>query len=510
MLSFVDRQLNRITMYKLLFYYLIALLVIAFGLSFAGVLHFGAASIATSAIILLVTCWVVNKVFAEIFHAPINVESVYITALILALIIPPTTDGNVAERITFLLAAAGLAMASKYILTINKKHIFNPAAIAVALTALGPRQSADWWIGTSVMLPYVLAGGVLLVRKIRRGRMVSIFFISTIAATIIYSLFAKQDVFTAVSQTLTTSAMFFLGFVMLTEPLTTPPTAKKQTWYAILTGAIFPPQFHILSLYSTPELVLVAGNIFSYIISPKAKLFPTLEQKLRITPDSADFIFKTNRKNFAYEPGQYMEWTLPHEKTDSRGNRRYFTLASSPTEEDVRIGVKFYGTSSSYKDALMHMSRETPIVASQVAGDFVLPKDSRVKLVFIAGGIGVTPYRSMVKYLLDTKENRTITMLYSARTINDFAYKDIFEQARHELSMNTLYVVTDEAVEAPNKYMRTERINTEMIKREVSDYQDRLFYISGTQSMVKAIQGMLKDIGVPSHHVKIDYFSGYS
>jgi Na+-transporting NADH:ubiquinone oxidoreductase subunit NqrB len=85
------------------------------------------------------------------------------------------TDGSVPLHVTFLLAASGLAMASKYILTINKKHLFNPVAIAVALTALGPRQSANWWIGTSVMLPYVLIGGVLLVRKIRRGRMVFLF-----------------------------------------------------------------------------------------------------------------------------------------------------------------------------------------------------------------------------------------------------------------------------------------------------------------------------------------------
>lgn len=510
MFNFVDRLLDRITMYKLLFYYLIALLVIAFGLSLAGVLHFGAASIATSAIVLVVTCWIINKVLAEIFNAPINIESVYITALILALIIPPTTNGNLAEHITFLLAASGLAMASKYILTIRKKHIFNPAAIAVALTALGPRQSATWWIGTSVMLPYVLIGGVLLVRKIRRGRMVFTFFASALVATVIYALLAKSGVYTALKETLTTSAMFFLGFVMLTEPLTTPPTAKKQTWYAILTGVIFPPQFHILSLYSTPELALIAGNVFSYIISPKTKLFPTLKQKLLITPDSADFVFNINQKKFAYEPGQYMEWTLPHEGTDSRGNRRYFTLASSPTEENIRIGVKFYGKGSSYKEALMGMNRETPIVAAQVTGDFVLPKDPKQKLVFIAGGIGVTPYRSMVKYLLDTKENRDVTLLYSAKTPDDFAYKDVFEKAHNELGLNVIYFVTDKTNVISHERIRSSRINTEMIKKDVPDYKDRVFYVSGTQSMVKSMQNILTSLGIPNHQVKVDYFSGYA
>ncbi len=510
MFSIVDKLLNRITMYKLLFYYLIALLLIALGLSIAGVLHFSAVSLATSTLILVVACWVINKVFAEIFHAPTNVESAYITALILALIISPMTDGSVPLHVTFLLAASGLAMASKYILTINKKHIFNPAAIAVALTALGPRQSANWWIGTSVMLPYVLIGGILLVRKIRRGRMVLTFFISVLLATAVYALLAKSGVYTALKETITTSAMFFLGFVMLTEPLTTPPTAKKQTWYAVLTGVIFPPQFHILSLYSTPELALVAGNVFSYIISPKTKLFPTLKQKLRISPDSVDFVFNINEKKFVYEPGQYMEWTLPHDGTDSRGNRRYFTLASSPTEEDIRIGVKFYDNGSSYKEAMLEMKRETPVVAAQLGGDFVLPKDPKQRLVFIAGGIGVTPYRSMVKYLLDTNEKRDIVLLYSAKTFNDFAYKDIFEQAHKELDLKVIYFITDKSTTISHERIKASRINAEMIKNEVPYYQERVFYISGTQSMVKAMRDILANLNVPSRQVIVDYFSGYS
>lgn len=508
MFSFVDKLLERITMYKLLLYYLIVLVVVAMGLSAAGTLHFSPASIAESTIVLLIACWVVNKVFATIFDAPINVESVYITALILALIIAPLPDHQLVN-IGFLLAASGLAMASKYILTINKKHIFNPAAIAVALTALGPRQSADWWIGTTALLPYVLIGGLLLVRKMRRGRTVFTFFAATLLATVVYSLLAGDNVLTALHNTLFTSAMFFLGFVMLTEPATLPPTAKKQRWYAILTGLLFPPQFHILSLYSTPELALITSNVFSYIISPKTKLFPTLKQKLRITPDSADFVFKPNHK-FSYKPGQYMEWTLPHDGTDSRGNRRYFTLASSPTEPDIRIGVKLYKKSSSYKQALLEMTRETPIVAAQVGGDFVMPKDPKQKLVFIAGGIGVTPYRSMVKYLLDNKEVRDITMLYSARTPEDFAYKDVFEAARQEIGLKLIYAVTGRGVNLSDGHSRHGRINGEMIKDEVPDYQHRLFYISGTQALVSSIRNSLADLGVPSHNIKVDYFSGYS
>ena len=409
MLSYIDNLLNRITMYKLLLYYLIALILIGIGYSFAGILHFSAAALIVSTLILVIVCWVVNKFFAEVMHAPMNVESVYITALILALIIAPYTSFQ-AINITFLLAAAGLAIASKYVLTINKQHIFNPAAIAVALTALGPHQSASWWVGTTALLPFVLIGGILIVRKIHRGRMVVTFFLTSLLATVLYSLLAKTSVTSSLHITLFSSAMFFLGFVMLTEPLTTPPTVKKQTWYAALVGVLFPPQFHIFNFYSTPELALIVGNVFSYLVSPKTKLFPTLSQKLKITRDSIDFIFQPETK-LSYLPGQYMEWTLPHTGTDSRGNRRYFTLASSPTEPDLRLGVKFNSPGSSYKNALLKLEPETPIVAGRVSGDFVLPKDTNKKLVLIAGGIGVTPYRSMVKYLLDREEMRDIIIL---------------------------------------------------------------------------------------------------
>jgi ferredoxin-NADP reductase/Na+-translocating ferredoxin:NAD+ oxidoreductase RnfD subunit len=509
MLSYLDGLLDRITMYKLLFYYLIALVGIAFLLSIFGILHFSPMSIAATTAILVVSCYVVNKVFAAILHAPTNSESTYITALILALIISPVS-GFQTVNIGFLLAASGLSMASKYVITYRRKHIFNPAAIAVALTAIGPHQSASWWIGTTVMLPYVVIGGLLLVRKIRRGRMVFTFFGSALVSTVIFTLITKGNVLSVLDKTVLTSSLFFLGFVMLTEPLTTPPTAKKQTLYALLAGILFPPQVHIFSYYSTPELDLIISNAFSFLISPKAKLLPTLTQKVRIAPDSADFVFKPNIR-FKYEPGQYMEWTLPHRKTDSRGNRRFFTLASSPTEKDIRIGVKFYKHGSSFKDALLAMDSKTPISASQIAGDFTLPKKTNQKIAFIAGGIGITPYRSMIKYLIDTDQQRSISMLYSAKTNADFAYKDVFEQARQKLGVNTIYTIThqkDAVLSDP--YTRIGYINADAISREIPDYLERMFYISGTHSMVEAVKSTLGDLGVPNSQIKVDFFSGYA
>jgi ferredoxin-NADP reductase/Na+-translocating ferredoxin:NAD+ oxidoreductase RnfD subunit len=502
----LDDLIDGITMYRLLMYYLLGLLAAAIGLSLVGDLHYNPLYIAVSATVLVLSCWIINKVFAYIFHAPINPESSILTGLILTLIIPPVPTGY---GFLFLLAASGLAIASKYILTIRKKHIFNPAAIAVVLTALGPQQNASWWVGTAALLPFVLIGGILITRKVRRERMVISFLASTTAATALYSFLSKTSVPTSIHNMILSSSVFFLAFVMLTEPYTSPATRGKQTWYAIIVGALVPPQAHLFSYYTSPEIALVIGNIFAYIVSPKTKLFPVLREKYKIATNTLEFVFIPGQK-LAYEPGQYMEWTLPHPKTDSRGARRYFTLASSPTEQYVRLGIKFYEKGSSYKTAMLDMDHNTPIVAAQVAGDFVMPKNTERKLAFIAGGIGITPFRSMVKYLLDKGQSRNIDMLYSARTELDFAYRDIFELARQKFGLNTQYIVSDRAASITKPHSTAGTITSERIRRTIPDYAERLFYISGTHAMVEAMQEALGELGVSTEDIKTDFFPGYA
>ena len=506
MLNYIDSLLEKVTMYRLLIYYLTGLIFAAFGLSLSHNIQYKPAYILISTAILVIACYVINRIFATYFNAPVNPESSIITGLILALIITPNPTGF---GITFLLAAAGLAIASKYLLSVRMKHIFNPAAVAVVLTAQGPHQSASWWVGAAALLPFVLIGGVLVVRKIRRTRMVLSFFISSFLATILYAILSKSSVSTSIHSLIFNSAMFFLGFVMLTEPLTSPTTTKKQTWYGILVGILLPPQAHILGYYFSHDSALAAGNLFTYIISPKTKLLPTIKQKIRIAASSADFVFNPNQK-LAYQPGQYMEWTLPHKNTDSRGSRRYLTLASSPTEQDIRIGVKFFEKSSSFKDALLDIDGNSPLVASQISGDFVMPKDKTKKLVFIAGGIGITPFRSMIKYLTDKSEARNVILLYSATNDKEISYKKIFEQAREAIGLKTIYTLTDEDAVATDSNTKKGFINTEFIKREVADYKERVFYISGTQGMVSALYKTLVDLGVARKQIKTDYFPGYT
>ncbi len=504
MISVIDNILNRITMYRLVLYYLIFLLGAALVLSIVGTLPYDPFALLFTVGFLVAACWLTNKIFAWAFHVPANVELVFISALILALILTPL-EGY--QDLWFIGWAAVLAMASKYVVAINKKHIFNPVAFAVALTALTINQTASWWVGDAPMLPFVIVGGLLVVRKIRRFDLVLSFFFAAIVTIVAFTFFGRGDIRPALQNVALYSPLFFFAFVILTEPLTTPPTRRLQILYGALVGFLFVPQFHIASFYTTPEIAILIGNVFSYLVSPKTKLILTLKEKLQLAPDVYEFVFAPARK-LAFAPGQYMEWTLGHDDPDTRGNRRYFTIASAPTEKDLRLGVKFYPDSSTYKQSMLDMDTDTEIVAAQLAGDFTLPDDRRQKLVLIAGGIGITPYRSMLKYLIDVHQARPITIFYSNKRVNDFVYTDVLEEAHRKLGVKVVYTITD-TINFPSSWRgRVGRVNETMIKQEVPDYRRCMFYVSGPTAMVDGMKAVLHHLHVPADHIKTDYFSG--
>src|SRR6185312_2239781 len=126
-----------------------------------------------------------------------------------------------------------------------------------------------------------------------------------------------------------------------------------------------------------------------------------------------------------------------------RGNRRYFTIASAPTEELTRLGVKFSAGGSAFKRELAELRQGDTIVASQLAGSFTLPRDPRRKLVFIVGGIGITPFLSMLKELIDKGESRPIIVLYGNRRASEIAYSDILDEAWDVLGIPTYHAVIE-------------------------------------------------------------------
>src|SRR3989344_2088007 len=177
-MRFVDNFLNSITMYRLAMYALFGMALFALIFSFLGLIDFTPAELMLSAVILT-----------------------------------PAMDLNGAG----ILALAGIiAMASKYLIAPFRRHIFNPAAFGAAAIFLLDLGGASWWVGTSAMFPAILITGFLIVRKIRRFDLFLSFF-----ATLLVSAFYFFGAF--MEAILSWPAIFF-GTIMLTEPITTPPT----------------------------------------------------------------------------------------------------------------------------------------------------------------------------------------------------------------------------------------------------------------------------------------------
>ena len=482
----VDNILNKLTMYRLVLYVLTFLIAISFLFSFFNLLPFRFFDFFISTIILTFCCWSINTLISRILNIASNFESSFISAFILVLIITPNLS---LQGILFLLIASFITIVSKYFFKINKKHIFNPAAIAVVITLLLGLGGASWWIGNLVMLPFVSLGGFLIIKKIKRFLMVGSFLLTATVGILIFSLIYEIDFLPTLQNLIIYSPLLFFSTVMLTEPQTSPTIKKWQIVYGAFMGFLYG------SIYFTPEQSLLLGNIFAFLVNSKVKQFLTLKQKTKIGPNIYYFLFSSQSK-INFKAGQFLEWTLNHKNFDSRGVRRFFSIASSPTEDTIGLGVKFNENGSSFKTKLLELSIGEQIMVSNLGGDFVLPDDKDKRLVFIAGGIGVTPFRSMLKFLMDKGEKRDIIFFYAAKTKEEFVFKDILEKAGKDLKVKIIY--------------ETSILDKQRIKKEVNDFKERIFYISGPPSMVDAFKKSLSDIGISPIQIKTDYFPGYN
>ena len=504
----IDRTLNRITMYRLMLYFAIALAAAALALSAVGLLPQHLLPLAFSLVLIETVCWLANRAFAALFRVPVNAESVHITALLLALIMAPAAAAAVAG-IAALVLAALVAIASKFLIAVGRKHIFNPVALGAAAFALLLACPPTWWVGNDMLLPLVLVGGLLVARKLQRFDMIGVYILANLAATLLLTPL-PMDVM-ALKATFLYSPLLFAGFAMLTQPLTAPQGRIARLVYGAIVGFLSSPSIHIGGFYVTPELALLAGNLYAFAAGPRGRLKLTLLGIERTAAGCYDFVFRPDRKP-PFRPGQYLDWTLHVPRPDSRGNRRPFTIASAPTEPEIRLGVKFYERPSAFKRALLEMHPGDVIFASQLAGSFTLPANRAEKLAFIAGGIGVTPFRSMVRELVNRHERRPIIMLYGANRADELAYADLFDEAAATLGLKTVYAVAEGEApgRAPGRAIVSGFIDQALIRREIPDFLERTFYISGPRAMVLRFRSTLAELGVARSRIKVDFFPGFA
>lgn len=218
----------------------------------------------------------------------------------------------------------------------------------------------------------------------------------------------------------------------------------------------------------------------------------TLIEKKQETKDAFTFIFKPDEV-ISWFAGQYLIYSLAHENSDTRGKMRFFTISSSPFERNPSITTRIDpANGSSFKRKLLSLNKGDIIDAKGPDGDFII-EDYSKDYCFIAGGIGVTPFGSILKQLEFDKKDLNIEFLYS-NSDKEF----IFKEELDKLELKNLKI----------KYFKGQGIGEKQIKA-VKDFKNRIFYISGPDPMVETLEKLLIFIGIDKENIKSDYFSGY-
>lgn len=220
-----------------------------------------------------------------------------------------------------------------------------------------------------------------------------------------------------------------------------------------------------------------------------------------------------------YKAGQYAAMDL-ETKEDEEGPVRSFTIASSPTEKEfILISTRIRNTP--FKKKLAKLEIGTPIKITAPVGNFVLPEDGDSKfIVFLSGGIGVTPFRSMVKYATDSHLPLRIVMFYSNRDEANILYRTDFDQCvKVNNNLKVIYTITGEdqkeSSSAAAEYDwkgETGFISKEMLTKYMTndELKGSVFYICGPPGMLKAMQKLLQDdLQIPDGMIKIEEFTGY-
>jgi len=214
------------------------------------------------------------------------------------------------------------------------------------------------------------------------------------------------------------------------------------------------------------------------------------------TVDVKEFVFEADPP-LTWQAGQYMHYVLPHDNADDRGEERWFTISSAPTEGEIRITTRIDGEhSSSFKRALQRLQPGDTIEADGPEGDFTVTDPSR-NYIFVAGGIGITPLRSILVEADRKGQQLHVQLLYPNRTA-EIPFKDELNalQAKNP-NLRVQYIV------------QPERLTPELLQQTIQATENPIIYISGPEPMVKSLAAEIEQMGVSKDDLKTDDFPGY-
>jgi ferredoxin-NADP reductase/nitrite reductase/ring-hydroxylating ferredoxin subunit len=219
--------------------------------------------------------------------------------------------------------------------------------------------------------------------------------------------------------------------------------------------------------------------------------------------------FRFERNGIDYSAGQYGYFKLDSVSGDPKGPIRHFTFASSPTEQDLMISTRIRDTP--YKKRLASLEAGTEVKVWGPQGEFILHEDYTKPAVFLSGGIGVTPFRSMIKYATDEQLSVQIVMFDSNRNVKNILYKSEFDEwASRNKNLKIIYGVTD--ANSAGWTGEKGRIDKDMITRHIDPeaLSSAIFYICGPPAMLKAMRQILEsELKIPNERIKIEEFTGY-
>jgi glycine betaine catabolism B len=230
-----------------------------------------------------------------------------------------------------------------------------------------------------------------------------------------------------------------------------------------------------------------------------------------------------DNKTLNYTAGQFAFFDIGEVYNDPKGPIRHFTISSSPTENFIMFSTRM--RDSPYKKRLSTLEKGAKVKFRGPEGQFVLHQDYSKHTVFLSGGIGVTPFRSMIKYATDMQLPVPIVMFDSNRNRNNILFKKEFDEwANMNKNLKIIYTISEKdqndseqsspltSTTADDWKGEYGRINKAMILKYVDTHElnNSIFYICGPPSMLKAMQALLQeDLEIPKERIKVEEFTGY-
>lgn len=238
---------------------------------------------------------------------------------------------------------------------------------------------------------------------------------------------------------------------------------------------------------------------------PRVKL--PLTDRREVAERTMAFSFGLDGREFPFTPGQFVSISLANPPyQDERGSRRTFSIASSPRDPYLLIATRLRG--SAIKRSLAEVPLGTEVDVSGPSGMFTLPADLQIPVALIAGGIGITPFRSMIKDAVERRSPRDLVLLYSNRHPKDAPFlKELQGWTRDHPRFRLIATMTQAAAHEWPGWRG--RIDAALIGDTLETLERWLVYVAGPPEMVDALTETLGEAGVAEERVRVEHFEGY-